>query len=102
MRAQISVLEGEPKGAVLVLEGPGSYSVGRSSSNDLIVRGRSVSRQHCVIEHDAEFFWLVDAHSANGTRVNGAKIQRYLLFDGDVIEVGDARLVFRLQGEKSQ
>ena len=102
MKAEISVLEGEPKGAILTLDGPGSYSIGRSSTNDLAIKNRNVSRRHCASEHDGDFFWLIDAGSANGTRVNGAKVQRYLLFDGDVIQLGSTKLVFRLQGENDR
>jgi len=102
MKAEISVLEGQPKGATLPLEEPRSYSIGRSSTNDLVLKDRNVSRQHCTIQHDGDFFWLIDAQSANGTRVNGAKVQRYLLFNGDVIQLGNTKLVFRVQEENEQ
>ena len=102
MRAEISVLEGGSEGEFLELDVEGTYSIGRSSSNDLKITDRKVSRQHCRIDYDGEFFWLIDSESVNGTVVNERKIQKYLLFDGDVIVIGKTKLLFRLKNEKQQ
>jgi len=102
MRAEISVLEGSSQGQCLELDRKGTYAIGRSTKNDLTITDRKVSRQHCRVEYDGEFFWLTDSESVNGTIVNDRKIQKYLLFDGDVIVIGKTKLLFRLRDERQQ
>ncbi len=48
------------------------YTVGRTLNNDIVLDHVSVSKRHAYIEEDAGAgrFWLVDAHSANGTAVD--------------------------------
>lgn len=96
MKARLSVIEGKARIETLELGGQRTYSIGRRSRNDLSIRSRNVSRYHCRIEHDGEFFWLVDNESANGTFVNGEKVQRYMLQDGDLLKVGQCTVVFHL------
>jgi pSer/pThr/pTyr-binding forkhead associated (FHA) protein len=96
VKARLRVTEGRSGGAELALEPRGTYVLGRSSESDLQVRDRNVSRRHCRIEHDGEYFWLVDEASANGTFANGKPVRRYMLYDGDVIGLGRSRLVFEL------
>ncbi len=54
-----------------------------------------MSQAHACL-HRAGNHWLIeDAHSKNGTRVNGAAVERALLVDGDVLELGQSFFVFR-------
>lgn len=58
-------------------------SIGRESDNDLVLPGTSLSRRHARIEQDGEGWALVDS-SANGTWVNGKKVEdRLALKNGD-------------------
>jgi transcriptional regulator with GAF, ATPase, and Fis domain len=70
----------------------GSVRIGRAIDNDVRLAAAQASRHHCKIEHDAQGFWVVDLGSANGTQVNGKRIDRKLLLPGDVVEVGGARI----------
>jgi DNA-binding NtrC family response regulator len=54
-----------------------------------------VSSTHARLERELDRYWLEDAASRNGTRVNGQDVTRHLLKDGDVIEVGHTLLLFR-------
>ncbi len=54
---------------------------------------------HCAIVH-AEGRWVLTDRSRTGTRVNGARMDRVQLADGDLVRVGSAVLRFRL-GEGS-
>lgn len=50
-------------------------SVGRSSSNDIVVPNATVSSTHCqIIQHDDGTFSIADFGSKNGTSVNGRRI----------------------------
>jgi transcriptional regulator of acetoin/glycerol metabolism len=79
--------------------------------NDLLLIGREVddgsgistgdarmSRVHVRILPDrragAAKFRISDAHSRNGTFVNGARIESALLADGDVVRIGDCLFVY--------
>lgn len=53
-----------------------------------------MSRQHCRIEPDGERWLVVDLDSRNGTFVNGRRISRHHLRDGDRLHVGDSVLIF--------
>lgn len=78
---------------------PGDFLLGRLSECDLVLsdEGRQISRRHAAIRCPEDERWVVeDLGSRNGTWVNGAKVERCDLRDGDVIRLGSHRLVFNL------
>jgi len=94
MKAQLEIQDGSRAGEVVELGKLGSFTIGRRSANDLSIVEQAVSRKHCRIDFDGEFYWLVDAGSHNGTFVNGDRISKCMLYDGDLIQVGHVRMVF--------
>jgi pSer/pThr/pTyr-binding forkhead associated (FHA) protein len=52
---------------------------GRSSSVDIVSAVTLVSRNHCNILYLDGNFYLQDADSSNGTKLNGIKIRRWIL-----------------------
>lgn len=66
--------------------------VGRGRSADLILAEPTISRSHAAVGFDARGFFVQDLGSTNGTMVNGAKADRTLLKDGDLIQMGKLRL----------
>lgn len=72
-----------------------STSVGRSTERDICLLDPSVSRDHAVIEVDAQGAVLRDCASTNGTFVNGARIQLQRLTPGDEVSFGTAKMWFR-------
>lgn len=77
------------------------FRVGRDAGNDLAVEARGLSRQHAVIDLDAQGrLQLVDLGSTNGTFVNRERIDSpRLLADDDVIHFGNAEYRLFRQGE---
>ncbi|MFP3903428.1 MAG: FhaA domain-containing protein [Armatimonadota bacterium] len=71
-----------------------SAAVGRSPECDIVIDAPEVSRQHCEIEYHHVTYEITDAGSANGTFVNGEKVQRTILRDRDLVEVGLVQLRF--------
>jgi pSer/pThr/pTyr-binding forkhead associated (FHA) protein len=71
-----------------------SISIGRGPECDIHLRSSSVSRYHAVlrISHDAVI--LEDMSSTNGCYVNGRRVTRQLLKDGDMLRVGEVPLRF--------
>lgn len=68
-------------------------SIGRALDNDIRLSSTKVSRHHSRIESEDGEPWVIDLGSANGTRVNGERVDRKLLVVGDEVEVGGVRIV---------
>ena len=69
-------------------------SIGRRSSNDIQIDNLAVSGEHAVLELVGQIYFIEDQKSTNGTSVNGEKIQRHPLRDGDEIKIGKYSLKF--------
>ena len=73
-------------------------SVGRSSKCSISINDRHISRTHFVVLVDERGALLKDEKSKNGTMVNGVKLRRHRLRDGDKIQLSnDTILKFTLQ-----
>jgi hypothetical protein len=70
------------------------FVIGRSRECDLTVTDGNASRRHAEIVQEGETYLVVDLGSTNGTEVNGKRISREELNDGDRITVGGTDLVF--------
>ena len=55
----------------------------------------NVSRQHAEIRPEGDGFVLIDLGSTNGTKVNGGRVTRHRLVDGDRITLGATDVEFR-------
>lgn len=77
--------------------------IGRSSSNQLVLKDAGVSRRHALINQQGESgYWIVELGSSNGTKLNDRQvIQPMPLNDGDRIRIGSATLVFEAGGPPS-
>jgi pSer/pThr/pTyr-binding forkhead associated (FHA) protein/type II secretory pathway pseudopilin PulG len=79
-----------PTGAQHEVELSGTLAVmGRDPSSDLVLNDPKCSRRHAVIEAGPDGMAIRDAGSANGIYVNGKKVERAKLSDGDEIRLGD-------------
>ena len=76
----------------------GTTVVGRGQDAQFRLPDTGVSRRHLEITWDGQTATLADLGSTNGTTVNGTPVQTWQLADGDVVRVGQSRLVFRAQG----
>ena len=73
---------------------PGNIkTVGRAPRADFVVDAGMVSRIHCRISAGAAELEVQDLDSTNGTFVNGARVARALLKDGDRLGVGRVELL---------
>ena len=68
--------------------------LGRSREADLRVADVNISRRHAELRREGATFWIVDLGSTNGTEVNGKRIDRQQLRDGDRITMGSTEIVF--------
>jgi pSer/pThr/pTyr-binding forkhead associated (FHA) protein len=67
-------------------------TVGRATRADFIVDAPLVSRLHCRLESSAGGLEVVDLSSTNGTFVNGKRVKRARLEEGDRLRVGRVEL----------
>lgn len=72
--------------------------VGRGTDVDFNIEDGNASRRHCRVLVDGAGYAVEDLGSRNGTFVNGVRIQRQAIKDGDVVRVGSTEFVFRQQG----
>ncbi len=68
--------------------------VGRLAECQIHLDDANVSRRHAAFVRLDAGWAITDLGSTNGTRVNGEPVERVRLRDGDVIEIGLARLVY--------
>jgi pSer/pThr/pTyr-binding forkhead associated (FHA) protein len=72
---------------------PGNIkTVGRAPRADFVVDAALVSRLHCRLAAGAGEIEAVDLESTNGTYVNGQRVERALLKEGDRLRVGAVEL----------
>ena len=68
--------------------------LGRSREADIRISDVNSSRQHAELRQQGTAYWIVDLGSLNGTLVNGKRVDRQRLRDGDRITLGSTEIVF--------
>jgi pSer/pThr/pTyr-binding forkhead associated (FHA) protein len=83
----------EPGHPARVVTVDGELEIGRDSAG-LLVDDPTVSRRHLLLDASDGVLLCVDAGSANGTYVNGTRVDDPVhLTAGDVIRIGETELV---------
>ena len=80
-------------GASRELEQP-KIVIGRSRDCDIQLADANVSRRHAELRQEGASYWIVDLGSTNGTEVNGKRVKRAKLQDGDKIMLGSTEITF--------
>ena len=68
--------------------------LGRSRECDISLPDSNVSRRHAELVQEGATYWLADLGSTNGTELNGERVDRAKLADGDRITLGSTDVVF--------
>jgi len=79
----------------LDLRGRAKLTIGRHPHNDITLDHPAISRTHAYLARRDGSYVIEDVGSTNGTFVNGQRIRRQVLQNGDRIRVGHTDLVFR-------
>jgi general secretion pathway protein A len=72
----------------------GRLILGRTPDNDIQIDSRFVSRHHCQIITTAQGSVVEDLNSTNGILVQGKRVRRHNLNDGDVVMLGKHELMY--------
>ncbi|MEP7223350.1 MAG: DUF3662 and FHA domain-containing protein [Actinomycetota bacterium] len=68
--------------------------LGRSREAGVRISDVNSSRRHAELRQEGAAYWIVDLGSMNGTIVNGKRVDRQRLRDGDRIAIGSTEIVF--------
>jgi len=91
MEAVLRVTSGPYEGQEYLVGRNGTCVVGRSSRVPFSMpHDLALSREHFQVENFPPVCHLVDLGSTNGTKVNGLRVERVLLREGDVVSAGDS------------
>jgi serine/threonine-protein kinase len=101
MRITLTVTEGPHQGRVFTFSGHDTFLVGRAKHAHFQLPGtdRYFSRVHFLVETNPPQCCVMDLGSRNGTYVNGQKVRRAPLEDGDLIKAG--RTILRVSVDHS-
>lgn len=69
--------------------------IGRHASADIRLSDLSVSRYHAILTVADGVWTITDIGSKSGVFVNGTLVKQRVLYENDVINLGNKRLVFR-------
>jgi hypothetical protein len=73
--------------------------IGRSRDCDIQLNDGNASRRHAELRQEGASYWIVDLGSTNGLEVNGKRVKRAKLRDGDTITIGSTELTFGRDAE---
>lgn len=96
--ARIEVTGAPPTAANVSFDGREMLRLGREDDNDVCLNEATVHRYHAVIKRSVEAGYVISDISTsggNGVFVNGQRTSEARLEDGDEINLGTAKLIFR-------
>jgi general secretion pathway protein A len=70
-------------------------TIGRTTANRIQLAHMSVSRSHAAVVNVDQQYYLIELKCLNGITVNGERVERHLLSDGDRIGVGCYQISFQ-------
>jgi hypothetical protein len=82
----------------LLLTG-GIVTIGRQPDNHLRIDNPAVSGHHAKVYAEGDHYVIEDAESFNGTYVNGQRISKLVLKDGDSATIGKHTIEFRVAAQ---
>lgn len=69
-------------------------SIGRHPDSDIFLDDITVSRNHALLIHKPDGFYVQDHGSLNGTYVNRVRVETRKLSDGDQVQIGKYKLTY--------
>jgi putative secretion ATPase (PEP-CTERM system associated) len=73
----------------------GRTIIGRTTENDLQIPSKFISRHHAQVSTDADACTVEDLNSTNGVFIGTRRVKHHRLIDGDIIVLGEHKLVYR-------
>jgi serine/threonine protein kinase len=76
--------------------------IGRGLKNNIILQEKTISKNHAVVYPAQMGYYVEDMNSKYGTYLNGYKIHKFLLKEGDKIQIGSYLIYFLWEQKKTQ
>ena len=95
-KGKLTVQSGDYAGAEFFLT-EDVTTIGSLAGNTIVLQTAGVSKRHSGIKIEDMRFELADFGSTNGTYVNGSRITKQFLRDGDLVQIGEAHMKFTLK-----
>ena len=73
----------------------GRSIIGRTTDNDLQISSKFISRHHAQVSTKIDGCTLEDLNSTNGIFIGSRRVKHHPLVDGNVIQLGEHKLVYR-------
>jgi len=73
----------------------GRAIIGRTPDNDVQINSKFISRHHAQIISDRTQSVVEDLNSTNGVFIRAGRIKHHALADGDIIQLGEHKLLYR-------
>ncbi len=87
------VISGGPVGLMYQVRTNVPMVIGRGLDADIRLEDEGVSRRHAQVMVRGSHHVVEDLGSSNGTFVNGARIRRHVLQDGDKVQIGSVSVL---------
>jgi pSer/pThr/pTyr-binding forkhead associated (FHA) protein len=71
--------------------------IGRGSDNEIVLDTKHVSRYHAVLLAGPVNTSIEDLNSTNGVFVNGKRVTRQVLKDGDKVHIGKSQFRYTVR-----
>lgn len=94
-QATLVVERGNATPSTLPLKASREQVIGRQPGVDLQISDDRASARHAMIRFREGGFVITDLNSKNGLWINGQRTERLRLQDGDQIEIGGVRIIFK-------
>ena len=91
----LTIIQGPDHGKAFEIDGQTSV-IGRDPASDVPLRDPGVSRRHARLDLQGERYVIRDTGSANGTFVNGMRVEEAAIQPGDQIRLGNTILAVGL------
>jgi len=95
------IVSGSEKGKKILLVSAVT-SIGRSAHCNIQLKDSRASRVHAEFIRESEDFLLNDKGSANGTWVNGSRIESRKLRDGDRVTIGSTEMILTIPARSDE
>lgn len=98
LRAGVRLQDGSEPGRFIPLDRDG-LTLGRDAANDVVLHDPRASARHARIVATEQGFFIEDLGSTNGTFVQGQRVTRQRLQDGEMILIGQTKIIFDVKVE---
>ncbi|MHC4779391.1 MAG: FHA domain-containing protein [Planctomycetota bacterium] len=72
-------------------------TIGRGAGNDIVLLDGSISRLHAIVHQEEDRISIEDNRSSNGVVINGKKVEKKMLSEGDILKLGNKILIFTVE-----